>query len=135
VDVSTVAASDTKLRTAQRRGHPLAITAAWRVTYPVTVPWSKRQNLAIAVARRVTSRVIVPNLKTALAALEGLAAAAAAAVLERNAIAAARSVTLRVRALKHLEVAQEATAVVAEEVEEATVILGAVKKHVTRAVG
>ena len=74
------------------------------------------------------SRVIVPNLKAALAALQRLVAVAAA-VLERNAIAAARSVTLRVRAPKHLEVAQEATAVVAEVVEEATVVLGADKKH------
>ena len=78
------------------------------------------------------SRVIVPNLKAALAALQGLVAVVV--VLERNAIAAARSVTLRVRAPKHLEVvAQEATAVVAVVVvEEATVILGAVKKHGAR---
>jgi hypothetical protein len=128
------------------------VQAAWKVTYLVTVPWSKRQNLAIAVAGRVTScvlsfisfcdlvamlsysRVIVPNLKAALAALQGLVAVVV--VPERNAIAAARSVTLRVRAPKHLEVvAQEATAVVvvvAVAVEEATVISGAVKKHGAR---
>jgi hypothetical protein len=80
------------------------------------------------------SRVIVPNLKAAPAALEGLLVVVV--VLARNAIAAARSATLRVRAPKHPEVAPEATGVVApeaaaeeEEEEEATVVLGAVKKH------
>jgi hypothetical protein len=79
------------------------------------------------------SRVIAPNLRTAPAALEGQAV-----VLARNAIAAARSVTLRVRAPRRPEEeavqVQEATAVEAE----ATVVLGAgaagvgvgaVKKH------
>jgi hypothetical protein len=78
------------------------------------------------------SRVIVPNLKAAPAALEGLVVVVV--VLARNAIAVARSVTLRVRAPKHPEVAPEATGVVAEEeavvaAAEATVVLGAVKKH------
>ena len=75
------------------------------------------------------SRVIVPNLKAAPAALEGLVVVVA--VLAQNAIAAARSVTLRVRAPKHPEAAPEATGVVAEEeaAAEATVALGAVKKH------
>jgi hypothetical protein len=82
--------------------------------------------------------VIAPNLRAAPAALEGQVV-----VLARNAIAAARSVTLRVRAPRHPEeevvvvvvvvVVQEATTV------EATVVLGAgveaeagagaVKKH------
>jgi len=141
VDVSIVAASDIRLQTAQKRGHQLAITVVWKVTYPVTAPWSKRQNLAIAVARRVIFRVIVPNLKAALAALEGPVVVVVVVVLARNAIAAARSATLRARAPKHPEVAQEATGVVAEgeeeeeEEEEATVALGAVKKHVIRAAG
>lgn len=77
------------------------------------------------------SRVIVPNLRAALAALEG-PVVVVVVVLAQNAIAAARSATLRVRAPKHPEVAQEATGVVAEgeeEEEEATVVLGAVKKH------
>ena len=77
------------------------------------------------------SRVIVPNLKAAPAALEGLVVVVV--VLARNAIAAARSDTLRVRAPKHPVVAPEATGVVAEEAAaaeaEATVVLGAVKKH------
>jgi hypothetical protein len=82
------------------------------------------------------SRVIAPNLVAA-------AAAAAVVVLEhqvvavlgQNAIAAARSVTLRVRAPRRLEeeAAQEATAVEGEEEEEATEVLGAgvvaVKRH------
>ena len=79
------------------------------------------------------SRVIVLNLKAALAALEGPVVAVVVVVLARNAIAAARSATLRARAPKHPEVAQEATGGVAEgeeeEEEEATVALGAVKKH------
>jgi hypothetical protein len=81
--------------------------------------------------------VIAPNLRAAPAALEGQVV-----VLARNAIAAARSVTLRVRAPRRPEeevvvvvvvVVQEATTV------EATVVLGAgveaeagagaVKKH------
>jgi len=77
--------------------------------------------------------VIAPNLKAAPVALEGQVV-----VLARNAIAAARSVILRVRAPRRPEaeaegVQEEATAVV---VGEATVVLGAgaVKKHVTLAV-
>jgi len=142
VDVSIVEALDTRLQTAQRRAHPLAITVVWKVTYRVTARWSKRQNLAIAVGERATFRVIAPNLRAAPAALEGQVV-----VLARNAIAAARSVTLRVRAPRRPEeevvvvvvvVVQEATTV------EATVVLGAgveaeagagaVKKHATLAV-
>ena len=133
--------------------------AVWKVTYRVTARWSKRQNLATAVGGRVTlcvvsfvpvsrflycdliampalgaianlSRVIAPNLRAAPVVLEGQVAAAGAAVLARNAIAAARWVTLRVRAPRRPEVAQEVTAVAAEAEEEATVVLGAaVKKH------
>lgn len=66
------------------------------------------------------SRVIAPNLTTvpAPAALEGQVV-----VLARNAIAAARSVTLRVRAPRRPEeeAVQEATAVAGEG--EATVVL------------
>jgi hypothetical protein len=75
------------------------------------------------------SRVTAPNLTAApAAALEDQVVVA----LARNAIAAARSVTLRVRAPRRPEAAvQEATAVAGEE---ATVVLGAgaagaVKKH------
>lgn len=130
VDVSIVEALDTRLQTVQRRVRPLAITAVWKVTYRVTARWNKRQNLAIAVGERVTFRVIAPNLKTPVALEEGQEVA----VLARSAIAAARSVTLRVRAPRHPEeVQEEATAV---EAVEATVVLGAgaVKKHVTLAV-
>ena len=82
------------------------------------------------------SRVIAPNLTAAAAAaLEGQVVVVVVVVaLARNAIAAARSVTLRVRAPRRPEAAvPEATAVVGEE---ATVVLGAgagaavaVKKH------
>jgi hypothetical protein len=78
------------------------------------------------------SRVIAPILRAAAAAAAALdrLVAAVLAVLERNAIAAARLVTLRVRAPRRPEAAQEATAVVGEA-GEATVVLGAgaVKKH------
>jgi len=137
VDVSIAEALDTRLQTAQRRALPLAITAVWKVTYRVTARWSKRQNLAIAVGERVTFRAIAPILRAAAAAA---ALGGQVVVLARNAIAAARSVTLRVRAPRHPEAAQEAEAATAGE--EATVVLGtgagaeveAVKKHVTLAV-
>ncbi len=93
--------------------------AAWKVTYRVTARWSKRRNLAIAVARRVTlcvvfplptvtspcdliamlpsgpiwgffSPVIAPNLTTAAAAVAVAALEGQVVLLARNAIAAAR---------------------------------------------
>jgi hypothetical protein len=74
------------------------------------------------------SRAIAPNLRTPAAALGGQAV-----VLARNAIAAARSVTLRVRAPRRLEeeAVQEATAVGATVVlgAAAAAEVGAVKKH------
>jgi hypothetical protein len=137
--------------------------AVWKVTYRVTARWSKRQNLAIAVGKRVTScvvssipgfflaislrcslsvlfgdlsRVIAPNLTTAAAALEGRQEVAVLVVLARNAIAAARLVTLRVRAPRRLEAEVEVEAVQEATAVEATVVLGAavavagaVKKH------
>jgi hypothetical protein len=75
------------------------------------------------------SRVIAPNLKAPPAALDPVAVVA---VLARNAIAVARSDTLRVRAPRHPEVAQEeaTVVVVVEEEEEVMVVLAAaVKKH------
>ena len=128
------------------------VQVEWKVTYRVTARWSKRQNLAIAVGERVTlcvvssvrvsrflscdligflSRVIAPNLRAAAAAVAAaLEGRQEVAVLARNAIAAARLVTLRVRAPRRPEVVQEATAV-AGVAGEATVVLGAgaVKKH------
>jgi hypothetical protein len=77
------------------------------------------------------SRVIAPNLKAAPVALEGQVV-----VLARNAIAAGRSVILRVRAPRRPEAEAEAEAEAVQEeatavVGEATVVLGAgaVKKH------
>jgi hypothetical protein len=76
------------------------------------------------------SRVIVLNLK-AQAVLEGpvVVAAVAVVVLARNAIAVVRSDTLHVRAPRHPEAAQEEATVGVGVGEEATVVLGAVKKH------
>lgn len=79
---------------------------------------------------QIPSRVIAPNLVAAAAAVAGLGHQVV--VLGQNAIAAARSVTLRVRAPRRPEeAAQEAMAVVEEE--EATEVLGegvvAVKRH------
>jgi len=124
-DVLIVAALDTRLRTAQRQERLLAITAVWRATCRVTVRWSKRQNLAIAVGGRVTSRVIAPILTTVRAA-----AVLLLLVLARNAIAAVRSATLRVHAPRHPEeVAHNMAAVVV------TAILVQVKNRATHAVG
>lgn len=137
------------------------VQAVWKVTFRVIAPWNKKQNLAIAVGERVTlcvvssvrasrfhfcdliaipsvlfanpSRVIAPNLVAAAAAVAAGLGHQVVVVLGRNAIAAARSVTLRVRAPRRPEeeAAQEAMAV--EEEEEATEVLGAgvvaVKRH------
>jgi Zinc knuckle len=76
------------------------------------------------------SRAIAPNLRAAPVDLEDQVA-----VLARNAIAAARSVILRVRALRRPEAVQEeeATAVVGEAIvvsgAGAGAAVGAVKKH------
>jgi hypothetical protein len=143
------------------------VQAVWKGTFRVIAPWSKRQNLAIAVGERVTlcvvssvrasrfhlcdliailsvlfanpSRVIAPNLVAAAAAVVAGLEHQVVVVLGRNAIAAARSVTLRVRAPRRPEeeAAQEAMAVEEEEEEEeeeeATEVLGAgvvaVKRH------
>ena len=66
------------------------------------------------------SRVIAPNLRVLAALEEGQVVV----VLAQNAIAVARSVTLRVRAPRRPEVVQEAEAATAGEA-EATVVLGA----------
>jgi len=117
--------------------HPLlATTAAWRATYRVTVRWSKRQNLAIAVDAKATSRVIAPNLRILpVSEVEVEVEVEAPVQVARSAIAAVKLATLRVHAPRHPEVVQEVMAVVEGEAMAALVAVVAVKRHVTRAEG
>ena len=122
--------------------YPTVPQAVWKVMYRVTVRWSKRQNLAIVVGVKVTSCVLFPpsafsrflvtSLRSHSRVIALILATAAPAALEhpvvglvpaRNAIAAARSATLRARAPRHpeAEAAQEEDTEVVEE--EGTVAL------------